>query len=170
MTFYDIVLDIDNTLICSVKNNIPIDPVLFGQFEHFTIASGYTVFKRPGLDAFFTWLKQHYRISIWTAAGNIYADEVLKGIRIPRTYKRLYGEDFYKFGNRKPVLEKEFIRPLLVDNESAEWKYQKKNAYIIGTFNVFARNAKDDKDLFYLQQWLVNKILPRRPLSQPRKK
>ena len=76
---FNIVLDLDNTLISSLteeeyenrktNKNIKFVPVCEGMY--------YTI-PRPHLDEFLTFIFKHFQVSVWTAATKDYAIEIIK--------------------------------------------------------------------------------------------
>jgi TFIIF-interacting CTD phosphatase-like protein len=76
----NIILDLDNTLICSVelsKIDLYTDERL-NFFNYHIMEDYYIVFERPDLQNFLDWLFKNYNVSIWTAAGEEYALFVLE--------------------------------------------------------------------------------------------
>ena len=63
-----LILDLDETLVHARERplSIPCD------FE----TKSYKVYKRPGLGAFLSFCREHFRVAVWTSAGETYANEV----------------------------------------------------------------------------------------------
>lgn len=64
-----LVLDLDETLIYATKAKLAV-PESFKALD-------YLVYKRPHLDSFITEMKKLFKIGIWTAAGDVIAEEIV---------------------------------------------------------------------------------------------
>jgi TFIIF-interacting CTD phosphatase-like protein len=70
-----LVLDLDETLLHSTET-----PPTNTNLPTYRVGAYYTRF-RPGLQQFLLTVADLYRLAIWTAAGNIYADSALEALR-----------------------------------------------------------------------------------------
>lgn len=68
-----IILDLDETLIYATQEKLERDEDC--KFEQ------YFIYKRPGLDNFLIQLNKHFKIGIWSSAGDIYVSEIVKQIK-----------------------------------------------------------------------------------------
>src|SRR5687768_9055484 len=68
-----LILDLDETLVYGTEEKPDIK-------EDFTFDK-YWVYKRPHLERFLTSIVQHFKIGIWSSAGDEYVIEVVKKIR-----------------------------------------------------------------------------------------
>ena len=68
-----IVLDLDNTCICSVELNQLHTVPHPESFRHVDIEGLYRVYERPGLQEFLDVIFKEYEVAVWTAAGYDYA-------------------------------------------------------------------------------------------------
>lgn len=70
-----VILDLDNTLICSTNNEISdnksIGTILVDGEQNY-------IYKRPGLDSFLEKCFKHFDVAIWTASGEDYAMYIIK--------------------------------------------------------------------------------------------
>jgi TFIIF-interacting CTD phosphatase-like protein len=71
----NILLDLDNTLICSLSKDeeTAILKPRMKQFRYENMEGVYKVFERPGLQEFLDFLFENFNVSIWTAASKSYA-------------------------------------------------------------------------------------------------
>jgi hypothetical protein len=85
MTKINILLDIDNTLLCSQdisSFNIVEErnKTKYNKLEKHTIKGYYEVFERPYLKEFLTFIFKNFNVFIWTAASDEYAEFVITNI------------------------------------------------------------------------------------------
>src|SRR3954469_12635188 len=64
-----VILDLDETLIHAADEPLARAPDF--------VVHGYSVYKRPHLDAFLAALLERYRVAIWTAASRFHAEPIL---------------------------------------------------------------------------------------------
>jgi RNA polymerase II subunit A small phosphatase-like protein len=68
-----LILDLDETLVYASEERLTIN-------EDFTF-DHYFVYKRPGLDNFLKQVNEHFKIGIWSSAGDVYVNEIVKQIK-----------------------------------------------------------------------------------------
>jgi RNA polymerase II subunit A small phosphatase-like protein len=129
-----IILDIDETLIHT--ENVPLEYEKHYDYDFKFKGLGksfYYTKKRPFLDQFLKYVFENFDVSIWTAAGDEYALEILKGINIDKsklkffytqencTIKLSYDySDYYGVKNLNKLKKKgyDLNRVLIVDDKS----------------------------------------------------
>ena len=163
MTFYDIILDIDMTLVHTPNNGDFVCKENL-ELEHFVCMPNHISFKRPHLDDFMMFLfrkNSPYRVSVWTAGEYNYAVSVLNHILPPNA-------NLYAFLTRESVLFWEkatnlhkpvhainiFDRPLIVDDREDVYTSQSTNAYKIKPFQLWKSDARFDTELIDLMKFL----------------
>ena len=83
---YNVILDLDNTLICAQHSKSKREP----DFEIKVGNEHYYVYKRPGLDRFLNEIFDCSKsVSIWTAATKDYCNQIVKNIFTRDERKRL---------------------------------------------------------------------------------
>lgn len=129
-----IILDIDETLIHT--ENVPLEYENHYAYDFKFKGLGksfYYTKKRPFLEQFLKYVFENFDVSIWTAAGDEYALEILKGINIDKsklkffytqencTIKLSYDySDYYGVKNLNKLKKKgyDLNRVLIVDDKS----------------------------------------------------
>ena len=123
-------------------------------------------YKRPGLDKFLRQMSQHFRIGIWSSAGDIYVTEIVKAIkpvdveyeivwsRSKCTQRRDLDLDFYYWEKRLSKLKKKGFRLekiLIVDDSREKSKSNFGNAVRIKEF----KGETSDNELAPLFNYLL---------------
>ncbi len=69
-----VLLDLDETLICSTRSDSPLDTENYKRVKHLThhINEPFTIFERPYLQEFLDYVFSHYKVSIFTASSKDY--------------------------------------------------------------------------------------------------
>ncbi len=69
-----VLLDLDETLICSARSDAPLDTENYKRVKHLThhINEPFTIFERPHLQEFLDYVFSHYKVSIFTASSKDY--------------------------------------------------------------------------------------------------
>jgi TFIIF-interacting CTD phosphatase-like protein len=163
----NILLDLDNTLICSLAKNEekPIFKPRMKQFRWENMEGVYKVFERPGLQEFLDFLFENFNVSVWTAASKSYAlfiidefilkghperklDYVLFSYHCKRS-KRL--QDTQKSLN---ILKDEFKlldfdmgRTYIIDDHPEVYDAQPGNCINIKPFEFTERKSYEDREL-----------------------
>lgn len=79
----NIILDLDNTLICAVEvDEIQTRP----SFPSFDIDGVYTVFERPHLNEFLTYLFENFNVYVWSAGTKNYVMSIIENVFESRGY------------------------------------------------------------------------------------
>ena len=145
---YNIILDLDNTLICSLDmkheiNKIPQD--IREKFHSINMDNYYQVFERPYLQDFLTYLFDNFNVSIFTAADKDYALFVIDNIILRNKSRKL---DYIMFNFHVQLSEIYFssIKDLsLLWNIFRLPKYNRDNTIIIDdlpeVYNANPNNA-----------------------------
>ena len=144
---FNIVLDLDNTLISSLteeeyKNrktnkNIKFTPVCNGMY--YTIA-------RPHLDAFLTYIFKHFQVSVWTAASKDYAVEIINKFIIKGKKDRKLKSFLYDYHceesieNINPDTPKDLRYLYLAKNK----KFNEYNTVIVDDHKDVIKNNKNN--------------------------
>ena len=87
-----LILDIDETLIHTDSAPIEYEKQLDFDFKFKGNSSKslYYTKKRPYLDEFLNYAFENFDVSIWTAAGDEYAEEILKGIGLDKSKLKFF--------------------------------------------------------------------------------
>jgi len=106
-----LILDLDETLIFATKEKLDREPD-FSVFD-------FHVYKRPYLDDFFDSISKHYKVAVWSSAGNEYVEAITSMLSIHPSLKFIWGRnqavlkrmthDFYETGNDS---EYYYVKPL----------------------------------------------------------
>jgi len=152
-----IVLDLDETLIHATEQQLDLS-------EDFRVDS-YFIYKRPGLNTFLSELHKHYRLAIWSSAGDEYVNEVVKSIqphdvqfemvwaRSKCTQRRDFDLDCYYWEKRLDKLKKKGFpleKILIVDDSPEKSRNNYGNAIYILPFTGSAHDSELDLLLSYL--------------------
>ncbi len=161
---FNIVLDLDNTLIHSIEYNEYIKNIKkYNKIQiPYLMDKDFAVFKRPNLDIFLDYIFENYNVSIWTAASRSYALDIVKNIIKPNKNRKIHyiffsyhcdiSEKQYThqknlnllfdfFGISKDSQEKTFI----LDDYDHIYKIQKKYCLLASPFNIsLSKQKKDD--------------------------
>jgi hypothetical protein len=175
-----IALDIDRTLVCSVRTYY-VKKEWLTMFDSF-IFDNYTVFIRPHIKSFLNYLfdpENKFKVGIYTAADEEYAKVVIDKLFTPDRYEPEFvfsSTDSYqnkKFdGKDKSVeylsykLNIPINNILLIDDSSAIKKVNLEGCYLIPKFficfdnnvNVFNTKAQTDEELLECKKWLIENI------------
>jgi TFIIF-interacting CTD phosphatase-like protein len=144
---FNIVLDLDNTLISSLtkeeyekrktNKNVKFIPICDGMY--YTIA-------RPYLDEFLTFIFKHFQVSVWTAATKDYAIEILKNFIIKGKKERKLKSFLYDYHcedsieNVNPNTPKDLRYLYLSKNK----KFNPNNTIIIDDHKDVIKNNKNN--------------------------
>lgn len=154
-----IILDLDETLVYATEDKLDLD-------EDFKFEK-YFVYKRPGLDNFLKGINQHFKIGIWSSAGDIYVNEIVKVLknddiefeiiwaRSKCTQRRDMDLDLYYWEKRLDKLKKKGFRIekiLIVDDSPEKSKNNFGNAIYIKEF----RGETTDQELVTLFDYLLS--------------
>jgi TFIIF-interacting CTD phosphatase-like protein len=163
----NILLDLDNTLICSLAKHEekPIFKPRMKQFRWENMEGVYKVFERPGLQNFLDFLFENFNVSVWTAASKSYAlfiiDEfILKGHPERRLDYVLFSyhckksrrlQDTQKALN---ILKDEFEllnfdmdKTYIIDDHPEVYSAQPDNCINIKAFEFTERKSWEDQEL-----------------------
>lgn len=69
-----VLLDLDETLICSTRSEMPLDTENYKRVKHLThyVNEPFVIFERPFLQEFLDYIFSHYKVSIFTASSKDY--------------------------------------------------------------------------------------------------
>jgi TFIIF-interacting CTD phosphatase-like protein len=67
-----LILDLDETLIFSTEKKL--------DYENDFNADGYYTYKRPYLDEFLEEVFKHFKVAVWTSAGELYAKQIIDNV------------------------------------------------------------------------------------------
>jgi len=101
-TKINVILDLDNTLLCSVplfevNNNPSVYDYLNKNLKYIDMGNIYRVYLRPNLEDFLDFLFDNYNVSVFTAADRDYAKFIVENI-IKKENRRL-DFVFYRYQN-----------------------------------------------------------------------
>lgn len=166
--FKTIVLDLDETLIYSPfdQHNL-VNPNCEKKLEHVILeVNGWTkeeskCYKRPYLDVFFENIFANFKVIVWTAASEDYANEVIAKIKMPKPAKIFSAEKtrecYQKTGKDKLLsfIEDECDQnALIIDDRQDVYDDQPGNAYKIKNFRASDKDAINDIELLGIIKWL----------------
>lgn len=158
-------LDLDNTLISSLKSN-ELSNCIFDESKGLKITdSDYTVFARPGLQEFLDYIFSNYAVSVWTAASKSYAAFIIDNfILIPekpdrklryvlfryhckKCNKRTRGKCPKLLSTLKPLFDISSIRSIIVDDHPDVYGGQPEKCINVSAFKADDAQFKDDDEL-----------------------
>jgi carboxy-terminal domain RNA polymerase II polypeptide A small phosphatase len=153
-----LILDLDETLVYAAEEKLAIR-------EDFTFDK-YLIYKRPHLDRFLTRIAQHFKIGIWSSAGEEYVTEIAKKIKPDEiefeivwarsrcTQRRDLDLDLYYWEKRLDKLKKKGFKLeqiLIVDDTPHKAKNNFGNAIYVKEFT----GDQSDLELVLLQDYLI---------------
>ena len=154
-----IIFDLDETLIHATEKELNY-PAHF-RFED------YYVFERPGLRAFLTEIAKHFRIGIWSSAGDVYVQGIAKEIfteaiepvfvwgRTKCTMKRDFESGDYYYEKKLDKLKKKGLKLekiLIVDDSQEKSRSNYGNVIYIKEFT----GDPNDAELHFLYDYLLS--------------
>jgi TFIIF-interacting CTD phosphatase-like protein len=156
-----IILDIDNTLVCTYGMWFQIAPEFSFKLYGYT----YNVYLRPKLYDFLDFLFNNFDVAFWTAATRSYANCILKRIlnkeqkkKTKFLYSRLQCNVWKNFYVKNLKLINEPC--ILIDDDENHWIYNR----IIGLDNIIYRcrpfyGLKHDHEFKLIMMWLRHMYL-----------
>jgi RNA polymerase II subunit A small phosphatase-like protein len=106
-----LILDLDETLVYATKTSL-------ARASDFSVFD-YQVYKRPFLDHFFEQIIKHYKVAVWSSAGNEYVNAIVSNLSIRTSLEFIWGRDqavqkrmshdYYETGNDS---EYYYVKPL----------------------------------------------------------
>lgn len=154
-----LILDIDETLLHSTDVPLPID--------HDFMFAHYFVYLRPYVHEFLAFCQAHFKVAIWTAGNEIYADQVVQNLfgqdyalefvwsrkrctpRFnPEDFKYTYQKHLKKVKNKGFPLE----QVIMVDNTPAKLVKNYGNLVRVKDF----KGDQGDDELAILQDYLLH--------------
>ncbi len=140
---YNVILDLDNTILHSVdydsyksEEKSSIHPSFINSSPYF-MGTDFVVFKRPYLDQFLDYLFANFNVSVWTAASKNYAMDIINNIILKPNKSRQLDYVFFSYhGNLSNNLynkNKKDLR-LLFDTFKIP-NYNKFNTFIIDDYD-----------------------------------
>lgn len=153
-----LILDLDETLIHATKKRLNISEDF--QFDQ------YFVHKRPYLDDFLINISSHFKVGIWSSAGDTYVNEIVKQIkpasiefeiiwgRSKCSVKRDFALDTLNFEKRLDKLKKkgfQLEKIIIVDDSPENSRVNYGNAVYIKEFT----GDKSDEELNHLYDYLL---------------
>ncbi|MCZ8214983.1 MAG: HAD family hydrolase [Cyclobacteriaceae bacterium] len=153
-----LILDLDETLVYATEEKLEI-------VEDFKYEN-YFVYKRPGLDQFLKEINKHFKIGIWSSAGDTYVNEIANNIkpdeinfeivwaRSKCTHRRDLDLDLYYWEKRLDKLKKkgfQLEKILIVDDSPEKSKNNFGNAIYIKEF----KGEIADRELAKLFDYLL---------------
>ena len=175
--FFDVVLDLDNTLIHSPNTTECVDPDNIGNFKPVRTLT-YITYLRPYLTEFLTYVMKNLRLSIWTAGDAEYARAVLANILPPDcgTPYIVFARDAVQAceaetGHHKLLAwvghGQWLVNPIIIDDRPDVYASQPANAYLIPPFSVTdTKQAWKDNELLQLMEYLKQHALKYTPPAQ----
>jgi TFIIF-interacting CTD phosphatase-like protein len=186
-----IVLDLDNTLICSEAINEDYDPKdkkfikKAEDFDKIEMDSYYMVFYRPYLQEFLTFLFDNFTVSIWTAASKDYALFIIENIIIANYKNRKIDWIFFSYhcdisktlknGTKDLSIIWDLYKlpgyskynTIIIDDYSEVYETQPNNCFLIEPFNFKDNNSHKDKHLLTLQDGLAKLLENKKKTNSP---
>jgi hypothetical protein len=135
----NIILDLDNTLICSISKNVKTPPILNYSLNH-TYYQNYIIYGRPYLHYFLTEINKFANISVWTAAGKEYANFVVNHF-FPPSIKLTF---FYHGEHTEQLMRSSYkMKPLNYLFERYPNHFNKYNTLIIDDLPFVIQSNKE---------------------------
>jgi TFIIF-interacting CTD phosphatase-like protein len=163
----NILLDLDNTLICSIskEEEKPIFKPRMKQFRWENMENIYKVFERPGLQEFLDFLFENFNVSIWTAASKSYALFIIHEFILKDHPERKLDYILFSYhckkskrirGSQKAldILKDEFAlarfdmnRTYIIDDHPEVYSTQPDNCIKVKAFEFTERKSWEDNEL-----------------------
>jgi len=177
----NIILDLDQTIISAEDNN-DYDSKKHGKkalkFKYHELKEDgeiyYTIFERPGLQEFLTFIFANFNVSVWTAASKDYAlfiiDKIIMANYPERKLDWIFFSYHCKVSNRIKNGTKDLSmlwdvykldgytqnNTIIIDDYDEVHKTQPKNCVIAEAFEFFNKNSHKDKYLRRLKKRCLN--------------
>lgn len=161
----NILLDLDNTLICSLAKHEEkkIHKPRMKQFRWEDMEGVYKVFERPGLQDFLDYLFDNFNVSVWTAASKSYALFIIDKFILTNSTRKL---DYIFFSHHckrskkikatqksLQLLKDEYNLPIfdinstyIIDDHPEVYKAQPDQCIHIKPFEFTERRSFDDNE------------------------
>jgi hypothetical protein len=169
MPLTHVVLDLDNTLICSRYTTDDITPEhkeKISVLENYNMEDYYDIYERPGLQEFLDYLFENYKVSVFTAASKGYALYIIDKFILNKpereleyifwSYHCMISKNKYKGNNKRMVmLSEDFdlgdlfpIESTVLIDDMRDWsKDQVDNVINLVPFEVDDEDSINDKEL-----------------------
>lgn len=167
MKKFNVILDLDNTLISSLSKDEekPHHRYRMKYFNYHDMDGYYKVFERPGLQDFLDYLFKHFNVSVWTAASKSYALFIInKFILLNHPERKL---DYILFSHHCKISNKkcnthkalsllkdefnmthyDFKNTFIIDDHPSVKKRQPANCIQIEYFDFTRRKSYQDEEL-----------------------
>ena len=168
-----LVLDLDNTLICSILPHEKDKLDLINMYHWKNMHNMFMVCERPMLQIFLDYVFQHFNVSIWTAATKSYALYIIDEFIIQQTDRQLnyvffskHCEDSKKYSNKPKDLSmlknvydlKDYTleHTIIIDDHPDVFKAQPDYCFPIEPFHIDPYTWNDVellKMMSTLEQW-----------------
>jgi TFIIF-interacting CTD phosphatase-like protein len=89
MSKINVVIDLDNTVICSISEK-EIEKYRSTGLQYRDMRGYYRIFQRPHLREFMEYLFQNFDVTVWTAASKDYALFIIDNILLPKEWRGEY--------------------------------------------------------------------------------
>jgi len=160
----NLILDLDNTLICSLPyNEIDIKKIKkkMTKFKHHDMIGYYIVFERPNLQKFLDYAFKHYNVSVWTAASKDYALFIINNCILTKKSRKL-DWIFFSYHCTKSIEKMKSVKDLrilweefgltsynlkntrILDDNDEVYKAQPKNCIVAKPFNFSDEGSEND--------------------------
>lgn len=169
MSRKNIVLDLDNTLICAeALDDFPFEfdgiKEKSCQFDFHEMEGYYIVFERPHVQVFLDYIFQHYDVSVWTAASKDYALFIIDKIILSKPKRAL---KYILFSYHCDISEREYngikdlrlmwdyfqldnFQPhntIIIDDLKDVHEIQPHNCIQVKAFQILKDNSEHDNEL-----------------------
>ena len=181
MPLTHVILDLDNTIICSKYTTEKITPEditrLSGLDQH-NMDDYYNIYERPGLQEFLDYLFDTYSVSVFTAASKDYAVYIIDKFILNKpdrkldyifwSYHCLISKNKYKGNNKRLLMLSEVFdlgdsypleSTVLIDDLTDWGKDQPENVINIVPFEVDDKESHNDKELVNIKEMLEKRRL-----------
>lgn len=131
---YNILLDLDNTVISSIskKEEKASHRSKFSKFFWKNMAGEYKVFARPHLQEFLDFLFENFNVSVWTAASKSYAQFIIENFILVKPGRRLK-HVFFSYHCKLSIdaMDAQKDLSMLWNEFGLGQYYERRNTYII---------------------------------------
>lgn len=186
-----VVLDLDNTLICSEAINDDYDPTdkkfinKAKRFDKIEMDDYYMVFYRPYLQEFLTFLFDNFIVSIWTAASKDYALFIVEKIILADYKNRKIDWIFFSYhcdisktikkGTKDLSIMWDVYKlpgyykynTIIIDDYSEVYDTQPNNCFLIEPFEFKHKKSHEDNHLLTLKDGLAKLIQNKKKTNAP---
>lgn len=175
-----VLLDLDETLICSTRSEMPLDTENYKRVKHLThhINEPFTIFERPHLQEFLDYIFSHYKVSVFTASSKDYCLFIIDKFLLTKPERNI---EFVFFSYHCEISEKRYsgnskrlnllthdfdlqemfpLESTILIDDREHWAIDQQNLVVnIKPFHVEEEESENDIELVTVMAQLESKRL-----------